>query len=225
VEHIIARHGTGSILVTDRGTSFTSVFFRLTCNILGVKQLYTSALHPQSNGSNESWQKALNQGLNYYVNASGTKLGYPDPLYVIAYRATPHVSTGYRPYFLLHGTEMVLPTTQDIRAKLFPKVKGTNYEGKLENLKSSLSIAYKMVCRNIRKSNETNRQYYDRKAKKRSFKVNDLVYLFNPALKRGECSKFKFLWSGPFKILAKLSDLNYRIANRQGKEFTVHVNR
>ena len=81
-----------------------------------------------------------------------------------------------------------------------------------------------MVRRNIRKSNETNRQYYDRKAKERSFKVNDLVYLFNSARKRGECSKFKFLWSGPFKILAKLSDLNYRIANRQGKEFTVHVN-
>jgi len=120
---------------------------------------------------------------------------------------------------------MVLPTTQDIRAKLSPKVKGTDYEGKLENLKSSLNLAYKMVHRNIRKSNETNRQYYDRKAKKRSFKVNDWVYLFNPARKRGDCSKFKFLWSGPFKIIAKLSDLDYRIAKRQGKEFTVNVNR
>ena len=182
-------------------------------------------MHPQSNGSVESWHKTLNQGLSHYVNASGTNWDTLIPLYFMAYRHTPHGSTGYSPYFLLHGREMVLPTTQDIRAKLSPKVKGTDYEGKLENLKSSLSIAYKMVCRNIRKSNETNRQYYDRKAKKRSFKVNDLVYLFNPALKRGECSKFKFLWSGPFKILAKLSDLNYRIANRQGKEFTVHVNR
>jgi len=72
VKHIIARHGTGSILVTDRGTSFTSVFFRETCKILGIKQLYTSAMHPQSNGSVESLHKTPNQGLSHYVNASGT---------------------------------------------------------------------------------------------------------------------------------------------------------
>jgi len=79
---------------------------------------------------------------------------------------------------------MVLPTTQVNRAKLSPKVKGTDYEGKLENLKSSLNLAYKTFRRNIRKSNETNWEYYDRKAKERSFNVNDLVYLFNPARKR-----------------------------------------
>jgi len=194
VKHIIARHGTWSILVTVGSTSFTSVFFRETCKILGPKQLYTSALHPQSNGVAESWHKTLNQGLSHYVNASGTNWDTLIPLYFMAYRHTPHGSTGYSPYFLLHGREMVLPTTQDIRAKLSPKVKGTDYEGKLENLKSSLNLAYKMVRRNIRKSNETNRQYYERKAKKRSFKVNDWVYLFNPTRKRGECSTLKFLW-------------------------------
>ena len=205
MKHIIARHGTGSILVTDRGTSFTSVFFRETCKILGIKQLYTSALHPQSNGQIESWHKTLNQGLSRYVNASGTNWDTLVPLYLMAYRATPHGTTGYSPYFLLHGREMVLPTTQDIRAKLSPKVKGTDYEGKLETLKSSLNIAYKIVRRNIRKSKETNRQYYDRKAKKRSLKVNNWVYLFNPARKRGECSKFKFFLPTTQIVRAKLS--------------------
>jgi hypothetical protein len=102
---------------------------------------------------------------------------------------------------------------------------GTDYEGKLENLKSSLDLAYKTVRRNIRKANAINPQFYDRKAKKRSFKVNDIVYLFNAARKRGQCSKFQFPWTGPFRILSKLSDLHCRIMNRQGREFTVHVNR
>ena len=106
VKHIIARHGTGSILVTDRGTSFTSVFFRETRKILGIKQLYTPALHPQSNGGAEAWHKTLNQGLSHYVNASGTNWGTLILLYLMAYRATPHGSTGYSPYVLLHGREI-----------------------------------------------------------------------------------------------------------------------
>ena len=48
--HVIARHGPGSVLVTDQGRSFTSVFFKETCKILGIKQVNTSAYHPQANG-------------------------------------------------------------------------------------------------------------------------------------------------------------------------------
>ena len=44
--HVIARHGTGSILVTDEGRFFTSVFFKETCKILGIKQVNASAYHP-----------------------------------------------------------------------------------------------------------------------------------------------------------------------------------
>ena len=35
----------------------------------------------------------------------------------------------------------------------------------------------------------------------------------------------KFLWTCPFHVLVKWSDLNYRIANRLERVFTVHVNR
>jgi hypothetical protein len=34
--HIVASHGSGSILVTDQGRSFTSMFFKETCKILGI---------------------------------------------------------------------------------------------------------------------------------------------------------------------------------------------
>jgi len=53
----------------------------------------------------------------------------------MAYRAIPHGSRGYSPYFLLHGREMVLLTTQIVRAKISSKVKGTDYERKARKLK------------------------------------------------------------------------------------------
>ena len=48
--HIIARHGAGTKLISDQGRNFTSAFFRETCKIIGIKQLFTTAYHPQSNG-------------------------------------------------------------------------------------------------------------------------------------------------------------------------------
>jgi hypothetical protein len=42
----------------------------------------------------------------------------------MAYRATPHGSSGFSPLYLLHGREMILPTTQSITAKLSPEVNG-----------------------------------------------------------------------------------------------------
>jgi hypothetical protein len=34
-----------------------------------------------------------------------------------------------------------------------------------------------------------------------------------------------FAWQGPYKVTARLSKINYRVVNQQGKEFVVHLNR
>jgi hypothetical protein len=82
----------------------------------------------------ESYHQTMNQALSHYVNASGTNWDTQVPLLLMVYRATPHGSTVIS-HSLLHDREMVLPTTQHIQAQLSPKVIGTYYEGKLENLK------------------------------------------------------------------------------------------
>jgi hypothetical protein len=223
--HVIARHGTGSILVTDQGRSFTSAFFKETCKILGVKQMHSSAYHPQGNAQIERFHKTMNQGLSHYVNSAGTNWDDLIPYYLMAYRGTPHSTSGYSPYYLLHGREMILPTSHDLRAKLTPDVRGTEYVHRLEHLKSTLKSAYKMVRENSHKSHATNKRYYDRRAKERSFQIGDIVYLYNPTRKPGQSSKFFSVWQGPYRVEARLSKLNYRVENQQGTEFVVHINR
>jgi hypothetical protein len=92
-------------------------------------------------------------------------------------------------------------------------------------LKSSLRSAYKLVRENSRKSHETNKRYYDRRGKERIFKPGDSVYLFSPAKKPGQSSKFWIPWTGPYVVAARISKLNYCIKSTQGKESVVHVNR
>jgi hypothetical protein len=109
--------------------------------------------------------------LIHYVNASGTIWKDLLLLCLMAYRATPDGTTGFSPYSLMHGTEIILPTIQNMTAKLSPEVRGTNYVGPLENLKSSLKRAYKKVRQNIGKSYRPNKQYYNRMAPERDLSL------------------------------------------------------
>jgi len=64
------------------------------------------------------------------------------------YSVTPHRTSGYSPYYLLHNRDMIFPTSQDLRAKLTPDVRETEYAHRLEHLKSTLKLAYKLVREN-----------------------------------------------------------------------------
>jgi hypothetical protein len=132
------------------------------------------------------------------VNALGTNWDTLIPFYLMAYCATPHGTSGYSPYCLLHGREMVLPTSHDLRVKLTPDVKETEQVPRLENLKSTLKTAYKLVRENSHKSHVTNKRYFDRRAQERKFEEGDIVYLFSPAKKWGQSSKFWTPWAGPY---------------------------
>jgi transposase InsO family protein len=108
--HIIAKHGAGSKLITNQGRNFTSSIFRETCKILGIKQLNTTAYHPQANGVIERFHKSVGEGLSHYVNASGNNWDTLVPFYLMAYRNIAHRTSEYSPFYLLHAREMILPT-------------------------------------------------------------------------------------------------------------------
>jgi len=137
----------------------------------------TSAYHPQANCTIQRYHKTMNEGLSHYVNASGTNCDTLVPFYLMAYLATLHGTSGYSPYYLLHGREMILPNSQDLRAKLSPEVRESECAHRLENLKSTLKRAYKSVCENNYKSHVTNKTYFDRRAKEIIFKAGDIVYV------------------------------------------------
>jgi hypothetical protein len=222
---IVAKHGSGSTLITDQGRAFTSAFFQQTCKILKIRKVKTSAYHPMSNGMIESSHRVLHDSMAHYVDSSGTNWDVVLPFFLMAYRATPHSTTKYGPFYLLHGREMLLPNVGDLKAKVSSNSQDVDQTQRLENLKSSLLRPYKAVRLNNRKSHQENKVYYDKKAKERKFEVYDEVYLFCPAKKPGKCQKFRSYWRGPYIIVQKLSDLNYKIMEKKGNEFVVHVNR
>ena len=161
---------------------------------MGIQQSRTSRYHSQSNSHVERLHRTLHTSLSHYLNNSHTDWNLKLPYFLLAYRATPHSTTGYSPFFLLHGREMITPANEDLRPKV-PKPT-QDPEQLVESLKASLRQAYQTVAKANRRPHVANKKHYDKRAKHRSFEVGSYVYLYSPARKPG-LSKFFFRLDGP----------------------------
>jgi len=123
----------------------------------------------------ERWHKDLHTALSHYINVANTNWDTIAPFLLMAHRAQPHSVTGYSPFYLLHGREMQLPGNDNLKARCAQE--GTSPDRRIENLKSSLRMAYKEVAKGNRKAHQSNKRFYDRKAKVQHFEENDGVFV------------------------------------------------
>ena len=49
--------------------------------------------------------------------------------------------------------------------------------------------------------------------------------MHTPAMKAGLTRKFKKFWSGPYKVIRKISELNYEVVSQDNRKQIVHINR
>lgn len=105
VNHIICRHGCPEKLTTDEGAQFTSELLSEICKLLQVKQIQTTAYHPEANGVVERFHQTLMNFLSHYINEKQDDWDEWIDYALMAYRTTPHTATGYSPYYLNHGRE------------------------------------------------------------------------------------------------------------------------
>jgi transposase InsO family protein len=202
-----------------------STFFNEVCTVLGVKHVNTTAYHPQANGVAERFHRTMNQALGFYVNAAGNDWDTVLPFFLMSYRAAPSTVTGYSPYYLLHGREMVMPNSHNLRAKLSPEAERVDEAGRLRRLQSALRLANKKVQERITTAHARNKRYYDRTAERRELSEGDVVYLYDPAVKPRRCKKFVNFWRGPCRVVRRTNKPNYLIEDASGKESVVHINR
>ncbi|MCP4509601.1 MAG: DDE-type integrase/transposase/recombinase [Fuerstiella sp.] len=105
----ICRWGAPQSVLSDRGGQFIGNVARLLNSVCGIKQLFTTAYHPQCNGMIERFHAymkdrlviiALERGLNYYEGSSWDLLL---PSICMAFNCAQKRSTGYAPYMLMTG--------------------------------------------------------------------------------------------------------------------------
>jgi hypothetical protein len=226
VVRIITQFGVPKKLLTDRGATFTSALMKEVCKLLKIQKLQTSSYNAQANGICERMHKLLIDMISHFVNKDSRNWDKYVPYAVMAYRAVPHCSVKYSPYYLVYGRELRLPIEDDWRPKRQEQAgKKGDYDEHVSQLAMRLYEANQAAKKQSKLSHELVKKYYDKNAREIQLKKGDLVYLYNPVAKRGLAKKFEYKYQGPYTILEKISPLIYRLQTEEGKSIVVHVNR
>jgi hypothetical protein len=199
------------------------------CKLLKIRRINSTAFNPQMQGKVEKFHLGVNQSMSHYVNQYGSDWDDFVNYAVMAHRAIPHSVTRYSPYYLLHGREMRLPMEDDLTMAKFVNQESNNgrsaVQDHIDTLADRLKEAYRIVRENNRTGREKQKEYYDKGTKLRVFQPGDMVYLREMVRRKRECPKFRIRWKGPYTVIKRLSDLNYLVRVKRGKEIVVNLNK
>ena len=190
--HVVPRHGTPEVLITDNGQEFKATAWRTYLKQLGVEHRTTTPVHPQSNGRTERFNRTLKELLAKYVN-------------------------NYTPYwedrlgYCLYGRPVQTPL-----ARLLQPHTANHFRNRLDDLSSSALQTARHATADSRKYN---RQQSANRANAKDIHVGDTV-LLKAEERLTLTSHWDPQWevvrvSGPILWLRQQQSGKLRIANRE----------
>ncbi|KAJ3000054.1 hypothetical protein NUW54_g6845 [Trametes sanguinea] len=222
-EQVLCRYGAVEQVVTDNGSETKGTFETLV-NKHGIDHIRISPYNSKANGVVERGHFILREAL---VKACGNDISrWPEllPHAQFADRITIRRSTGFSPYFLLHGVHPVLP--MDLRENTFMVEgfrSGMSHSDllslrirQLERRPEDVARAAE-VLRNTRlASKEHFEKRFAHRLKKASFSPGDLVLVRNTAIEREMNRKHKPRYLGPYEVVRQTRNGAYIIKELNG---------
>ena len=222
VNRIVLRHGAPTILQSDQGRSFLSNLVKDTLHLLGVEHRTSSPYHPQTNGLTERVNGIVINMLSKFVDKDQKNWDQLLPYVVFAYNTSKHSSTGYCPFFLLHGRRPILPGE-------LPATEGIEDPSQYATeVHDNLIQARHFAAQEIARTQEKTKLYADRKRREVHYQPDDLVLVYTPVRTKGQSSKLLHRYFGPKKVIEKVGPVTYlleSVQNSKTKREAVHVSR
>ena len=199
VKEIFRLHGLPTVIVSDRGSQFTSQFWNTLFTKLGTKLSLTSAYHPQSNGLTERVNGNIMETLRIFSSQQPAQWDQVLALAEFAYNNATSSVTHQTPFCLNYGKEVAVPIILLNATSIKPLLKENPLATRaLNNLKKQWDKAHDAVTMAKQKM----AQKYNRTAKRNPYRVGDPVLLStaNLKLKGYDFPKFYPLFVGPFTV-------------------------
>lgn len=195
------------------------------CSLLGIKKTRTTALHPQSDGMVERFNRTLEEHLRKVVGKCQRNWDKHIQMFLLAYRSAVHDTTGHSPARIIFGADLRLPSDLKFGSSSERSGAGGDY---WKMLQAEMNEIHQVVRQRTQLMSNKMKDRYDRAMNSEGFKEGELVLLYNPQRKKGMSPKLQTSWEGPYKIVNRLNDVVYRIQSytaRRGKIKFVHLER
>ena len=146
---------------------------------------------------------------------------------LFTYRVSLNRTLNDNPFYLIYGRYAVLP--QDMFLPISKNAKRVNEADNLVEFKNQqlriLQDAYARLNKLKTHERVKMKTYYDKTHKDKKFNVQDLVMVYTPLNKVGFSKSLLPKWRGPYRVVAQVNPVNYRLESLQRNEIVVkHVN-
>ncbi|KAL7298560.1 hypothetical protein TKK_0008334 [Trichogramma kaykai] len=215
IKRLVCTFGSPRIIITDQSRNFVSQLMRRVAVRLRVKQVRTTALYPQSNGSLERSHHALCEYLKIYADSDHQWDDWVE-LASFNYNTNVQESTKYTPHEVVFGRLARIPSAEPLReADQLP-----TYEDYIVNLVTKLNDIRKIVYDNLISTKQKTKLHYDKHIHPIDFKVGEHIFLLK-GIKKG---KLDDNYTGPHEILEVYNNNTLKI-DINNKPKIVHANR
>jgi transposase InsO family protein len=222
LERWICRFSCPEVVVTDQGKEFANTLLSELLRLMQVEYRVTSAIHPQTNSSAESFNREI---IRYMKTAlQGETLYWEEllPMLAISYNTQVHRSTLTTPFFLTFLHDPNLPNF-DMRASRPDFGESWPMEAY-----ARLRKAYTLARNRMQSQAEDMKRRYDTKASARPFEVGERVLLHFPraTITQGN-AKLAPQWVGGYYIHQAVGPDTYwvRQIGSQAQGTVVHASR
>jgi hypothetical protein len=206
MKEIVRLHGVPKGIVSDRGTQFTSHFWRQLHESLGTRLEFSTAFHPQTDGQTERVNQILEDMLRACALDYGSSWEENLPYAEFAYNNSYQASIEMPPFEALYGKKCRTPLMWDGvgERSLFGPDLIKDAEEKVRLIRDRLKIAQ-----------SRQKSYADTKRRDVTYEIGDRAYLrVSPlrGVKRfGIKGKLAPRYIGPYKILARKGEVAYQL--------------
>nr|AAT73686.1 putative polyprotein [Oryza sativa Japonica Group] len=203
---IVSLHGIPKKIVSDRGSQFTSHFWKKLQEELGTRLNFSTAYHPQTDGQTERLNQILEDLLRACVLDFGKTWDKSLPYAEFSYNNSYQASIQMAPYEALYGRKCRTPLLWDQVGE--SQVFGTDILREAE-------AKVRIIRDNLKVAQSRQKSYADNRRRDLEFAVDDFVYLRVTPL-RGvhrfqTKGKLAPRYVGPFRIIARRGEVAYQL--------------
>uniref|UniRef100_A0A2N9I7D6 Integrase catalytic domain-containing protein n=1 Tax=Fagus sylvatica TaxID=28930 RepID=A0A2N9I7D6_FAGSY len=222
-EHIITRFGIPHKIISDNGTPFVNKDVREVLGHYRIKHRRSTPYYPQGNGQAEATNRMLLRILSKMVfdYGKGWNSHLADVLW--AYRGSPKTATGFTPFSLVYGTDVISPPELLVPS---PRIlQGTEIEADVEICAEarvadleSLDEARELALARSLRYHQKLANAYGKTVHTRILSQGQMVLKTADHVRRGLPSPSKFTpnWEGPYVIREAHDSGYYRLSKADG---------